>query len=81
MNTDRLWSRRFALQSVSVLSFCILYHVVVTGVQLSTPFWSERTFRCEQPAYKVRMLSHDPLMMHVEDFITPFERQYLLDVA
>lgn len=36
---------------------------------------------CEQPTYTARILSHDPLMIHIENFITPFERQHLIETA
>ena len=36
---------------------------------------------CRTPDYTVRLLSYDPLIMHVENFITPHERQYLQKVS
>lgn len=36
---------------------------------------------CRTPSYNVRLLSYDPLIMHIENFITPHERQYLQKVS
>lgn len=38
-----------------------------------------RASRCENPAYEVRILSFDPLMIHLENFITPWERKTIID--
>jgi hypothetical protein len=35
---------------------------------------------CETPAYKVRILSYYPLIIHLQDFITPRERVRLLQL-
>ena len=31
--------------------------------------------------YKVKIVSSDPLIMHLEDFITPAERTYLINLG
>ncbi|TDZ21237.1 putative prolyl 4-hydroxylase 4 [Colletotrichum orbiculare MAFF 240422] len=36
---------------------------------------------CPRPQYTVRTLSYDPLIQHIENFITPEESQYLLKIA
>ncbi|KXH53738.1 2OG-Fe(II)oxygenase [Colletotrichum salicis] len=36
---------------------------------------------CPGPRYTVRTLSYDPLIQHIENFITPEESQYLLQIA
>ncbi|KAL2270657.1 hypothetical protein VTJ83DRAFT_28 [Remersonia thermophila] len=36
---------------------------------------------CEHPPYKPRIVSHSPLVIYLENFITPFERAYLLDLG
>lgn len=36
---------------------------------------------CEVSTYKVRLLSYDPLIMHLQDFITPRERTHILKLA
>lgn len=36
---------------------------------------------CEEPRYTVRTLSFDPLIQHIENFITPTEIQHLLSLA
>ncbi|KAK0378839.1 2OG-Fe(II)oxygenase [Colletotrichum limetticola] len=36
---------------------------------------------CPRPRYTVRTLSYDPLIQHIENFITPDESQYLLQIA
>lgn len=36
---------------------------------------------CPRPRYTVRTLSYDPLIQHIENFITPEESQYLLQIA
>ena len=38
-------------------------------------------YECRTPDYTVRLLSYDPLIMHIENFITPHERQYLQKVS
>lgn len=34
---------------------------------------------CQHPQYTVRTLSFDPLIQHIEDFITPEEGRYLTE--
>ena len=36
---------------------------------------------CEDPKYSVRILSYDPLMIYLENFITENERRHLLTLA
>ncbi|PQE16818.1 2OG-Fe(II)oxygenase superfamily protein [Rutstroemia sp. NJR-2017a BBW] len=36
---------------------------------------------CPQPRYIVRTLSYDPLIQHIENFITPREAKHLLKIA
>lgn len=36
---------------------------------------------CEVPVYTVRTLSYDPLIQHIENFVTPKEIQKLLELA
>jgi prolyl 4-hydroxylase len=36
---------------------------------------------CPVPAYKVRFISYDPLIMHIQDFITPEERTHVLKIS
>ena len=41
-------------------------------------FRSPTPLKCIPPAYSVRILSYDPLMMYIENFISKQERDYLL---
>lgn len=36
---------------------------------------------CSQPRYTVRTISYDPLIQHIENFISPQEAQHLLQIA
>ncbi|OLN97970.1 putative prolyl 4-hydroxylase 10-like protein 2 [Colletotrichum chlorophyti] len=36
---------------------------------------------CARPRYTVRTLSYDPLIQHIENFVTPQEAQHLLQIA
>jgi len=36
---------------------------------------------CESPHYAVRMLSYDPLIIHLEGFLTAKERQHLWKIG
>jgi hypothetical protein len=38
-------------------------------------------YECEAPQYTVRIVSYDPLMAHLENFITLKEREHLLELA
>jgi prolyl 4-hydroxylase len=38
-------------------------------------------YECETPNYNPRIVSYDPLIIHLENFITPLERGHLLDLA
>lgn len=34
-------------------------------------------YTCEDPPYKVHMVSQSPLVIYITDFLTPFERSHL----
>jgi hypothetical protein len=55
--------------------------VAVTLVRLV--FGSEqpekRVVACEHPAYRVHIMSSDPLVMYIRDFLSEGERGHLLD--
>jgi hypothetical protein len=38
-------------------------------------------YTCERPTYTVRTISFDPLVQHIEDFITLREREHILNLA
>ena len=43
--------------------------------------WGEQEFVCEKPAYTLRMISYEPFVAHLENFITPNEAAYLKHLA
>lgn len=38
-------------------------------------------YQCKHPNYKIRMVSRTPLVIYIENFITPEERDHLLRVT
>ncbi|KAG7284657.1 hypothetical protein NEMBOFW57_009265 [Staphylotrichum longicolle] len=36
---------------------------------------------CEHPPYKVHLVSHSPLIIYIQDFVTPSERAHLLNLS
>lgn len=85
MASKTLLSRNVVLTSITVLFCCVLYPIAFSRKPFdgrpSKFSESVKAGECERPSYIVRMISHDPLMMHLENFITPGERRHLLEVA
>ena len=69
-------SRLNVLISTFVLLCCIFYQY---GYVIQS--FTSQEFRCEQPHYTARVLSYDPLMVHLENFITSAERKRLVHVG
>ncbi|KAF2111302.1 hypothetical protein BDV96DRAFT_635016 [Lophiotrema nucula] len=69
----------FSLISLGLLS------IVLQNLTLQKwPFTSSNTtvqesFVCAHPSYTSRIVSYDPLIIHLENFITPAEREYLIN--
>jgi hypothetical protein len=61
-----------------VVTFGALLAWIRSPVSLSL---ASDTNKCETPNYNVRVVSFDPLMMHLENFITLREREHLLKTA
>lgn len=40
-----------------------------------------RDAACVNPPFTPRILSYDPLIIHLENFVTPKERQHLIEIA
>lgn len=47
---------------------------------ISTTRKAQKESYCETPTYKARILSYYPLIVHLQDFITPRERTRLLEM-
>jgi len=41
---------------------------------------SSNPYVCEHPPYKVHLVSHSPLVIYLENFVTPKERAHLLKI-
>ena len=48
---------------------------------MPTKQYFDRTNHCQNPRYTVRILSYDPLLLHIEGFISSREREYLKRLA
>ena len=42
---------------------------------------SSGEYICTKPDYTIRILSYEPLMMHIENFFTSEEREHLLELS
>ena len=77
-----LQSHRELAASVIVLILCCLYSF---GSIQSIPEGFRNLFslplECENPNYTVRLLSYDPLMIHIENFLTVKERAHMIQLA
>lgn len=38
-------------------------------------------YECDHSGYEISILSYDPAVIYIENFVTPFERQHLLKVT
>lgn len=81
MPSKHLVPRWLLFQGSLMISICILYHLFSSGAYHTIFESSDPTLYCEQPNYTVRLLSYDPLMIHVENFISAKERRHLLNIA
>lgn len=39
------------------------------------------TYRCHPKQFSPMILSTDPLLIHIDEFVTPFEAEYLISLA
>lgn len=39
------------------------------------------TYRCPQKIFAPIILSTDPVLIHIDEFVTPFEAEYLISLA
>ncbi|KAK2591476.1 hypothetical protein QQS21_010822 [Conoideocrella luteorostrata] len=60
-------------------SFAILAVAFVVAAQMQSPI--SEAYSCTHPPYKVRIVSKSPLVVYLEDFLTPGEQVHLLDLA
>ena len=73
--------RWLLIQGTLVVLACIVYQFIFNGTPNHEPVEIELSEQCEQPMYTTRLLSYDPLIIHIENFITLKERRHLLEVA
>lgn len=53
----------------------------VWGQDAATASTGIYKYVCEQPRYTARIASYSPLIIHLEGFVTEFEREYLIGVG
>jgi hypothetical protein len=70
--------KRFALLCFFVVVFSLF---IASKSRERDLFTREESEKCEVPQYDVRILSYNPLMIRLENFITPNERDQLLNLA
>lgn len=77
------------------LSFLSSLHatasVVALAVALGLTYFGKRyyfvhhenidTYKCLPKQYVPMILSTDPLLIHIDEFVTPFEAEYLISLA
>lgn len=82
MAKSRLQSPGTLLASIVLLISCYLYSTGnIQGISRSFMKLLSPPFECENPNYTVRLLSYDPLMIHIENFLTLKERKYLIKLT
>ena len=80
-----------AAHVVPLLFFIGLAFYLTPGERLDdfkerySPFdkgWQDDAFPvCEGPGYVTRIVTYDPFIMHIENFVTAEEREYLLELG
>ena len=73
--------------STTLFSLAALGLIVVVFQNLMLQKWpftstfssAEEPFICQAPQYTSRVVSYDPLIIHLENFILPNEREYLIN--
>lgn len=48
--------------------------IVITGENIDT-------YQCPRKQFVPMILSTDPLLIHIDEFVTPFEAEYLISLA
>lgn len=56
------------------LAYLINRHNFITDENIDT-------YRCLQKQFVPTILSTDPLLIHIDEFVTPFEAEYLISLA
>jgi hypothetical protein len=74
-------------KSIVTLFSLLVIGLISVGLQnYSLQRWpfdlaSEQEFVCKPINYEARIISYDPLLIHLENFISGYERRYLIELA
>lgn len=70
-----------------ILGCALLYPIWLSAGSLEAAskgilgIYSFGAHRCKNPAYQARVITYDPLIIHIQDFISPYERAHLLRIS
>ena len=69
---------------IGVSSILILARVLLPTLSpegIASPALDTPRYSCTAPRYWTHILSYDPLILHIENFLTERERKHILDLA
>jgi hypothetical protein len=71
-----------SIRTINIKDFIPTLLADSMGVAFVVPYFERAgPLQCPRPSYTARVISFDPLMIHLENFITAEERKHLIDVA
>lgn len=76
-----MYKTAFAVAIAAILGYSVIsqFDTLATVTHIADVAFNSE-FQCRPAAYTMRILMLDPLIIHLENFITPAERRHLLQV-
>jgi hypothetical protein len=77
--TSKSSTTLLSLATVGLLSVLLQNLILQKWPFTSISSTAKDPFVCQPPQYTPRVVSYDPLIIHLENFILPEEREYLIN--